>query len=121
METKLLLQNSGDDDTSSEERYKQRLTETRNLLSSRDKWGHPNPPPEHAKVPAIINPRSNTLIITRRVQHSTSYNDDRNANANANTKGGKKITPNETELMLQSNSKHKNTTQNTWNKIPENE
>jgi hypothetical protein len=63
METKLLLQNSGDYDTASEERYKQRLTETRNLLSSRDKWGHPNPPPEHAKVPAIINPRSNTLII----------------------------------------------------------
>lgn len=50
----------------------------------RDKRGHPNPPPEHAKIPAIINPRSNTLIITRRVQHS-SYNDERSANAK---KGG---------------------------------
>jgi hypothetical protein len=34
METKLLLQNSGGYDTASEERYKQNLTETRNLLSS---------------------------------------------------------------------------------------
>jgi hypothetical protein len=87
----------------------------------RDKWGHPNPPPEQAKIPAIMNPRSNTLIITRRVQHSASYNDDRNANAKGAGGGGGGGTPNETELTLQSNNKQKNTTENTWNKIPENE
>jgi hypothetical protein len=64
----------------------------------RDKWSHPNPHPEQAKIPAIMNPRSNTLIITRRVKHSASYNDDRNTNAKG--RGGK--TPNETELTLQS-------------------
>jgi hypothetical protein len=54
METKLLLQNSGDYDTASEERYKQKLTETRNLLSSHDKWGHPNLLPSTQRFPLSL-------------------------------------------------------------------
>jgi len=68
----------------------------------RDKWGHPNPPPEQAKIPAIINPRSNTLIITRRVQHTASYNDDRNANAKGGGGGrGKNTERNRINALIQ--------------------